>query len=545
MAQAFVDSRGQEQPILFGHPVGLFILFFTEMWERFSYYGMRALLVLYLISEASEGGLGWGDGEASSLYGWYTMLVYITPILGGIIADKFWGFRKAIMVGAVLMTAGHLALAFEPIPAFYLGLGLLIVGNGFFKPNISSIVGQLYPEGHAKKDGGYTIFYQGINVGAFLGTLLCGYLGESADFGWHWGFGAAGVFMFIGLIQFWIAQKMFGVIGLSKKKEAQYLSQNPGVISSAEANGTKETNSDLLDDTNAADTTKRKKIERNRLVVVGVLAFFSIFFWAAFEQAGSSMNIVAERYTDRTIVGSGATAFKYIAAILQALPIIILTILVIGLIIKLGGKYVWSLLCMTLSVLILWSIMAYIIYDQFIAVNTEVPASWFQSLNALFIFTLAPVFSKIWTKLANSRLNPNGPQKFSIGLVLLGLGFIPMVIGTAAIPLGAEGGNIGMQFLVLAYLLHTMGELSLSPVGLSYVNKLSPSRLLGIMFGIWFFASAMGNMAAGQMSVAMAEMANTVTKSDFFMIFVYVPIGAGVVLFLLGYPLKKLMHGIK
>ena len=198
---------------LFGHPVGLFILFFTEMWERFSYYGMRALLVLYLVEEISSEnpGLGWTSEEAGNLYGWYTMLVYITPIIGGVIADKLLGFRKAITTGAILMSLGHFSLAFEPMPAFYLGLGLLIVGNGFFKPNISSIVGQLYPEGSQKKDSGYTIFYQGINVGAFLGSILCGYLAETM--GWHFGFGLAGVFMVIGMIQFQLSQRMFGKIG--------------------------------------------------------------------------------------------------------------------------------------------------------------------------------------------------------------------------------------------------------------------------------------------------------------------------------------------
>src|SRR6056300_755710 len=202
-----MESNDAIDKKVFGHPVGLFVLFFTEMWERFSYYGMRALLVLYLVEEISSEnpGLGWSSEEAGNLYGWYTMLVYITPIIGGIIADKLLGFRKAITAGAILMSLGHFALAFEPMPAFYLGLGLLIVGNGFFKPNISSIVGQLYPDGSSKKDSGYTIFYQGINVGAFLGSILCGYLAE--NMGWHYGFGLAGVFMVIGMIQFYLIQK--------------------------------------------------------------------------------------------------------------------------------------------------------------------------------------------------------------------------------------------------------------------------------------------------------------------------------------------------
>ena len=273
---------------LFGHPVGLFMLFFTEMWERFSYYGMRALLVLYLVEEVTSDnpGLGWSSEDAGSLYGSYTMLVYITPILGGIIADKIFGFRRAITLGAILMSLGHFALAFDPMPAFYLGLGLLIVGNGFFKPNISSMVGQLYPEGSTKKDSGYTIFYQGINVGAFLGSILCGYLAETM--GWHYGFGLAGIFMVIGMIQFQLAQKMFGKIGL------------PPVKTDNKVTGNVEDNTDVLDSIDSLKDKSASKVERDRLIVVGVLAFFSIFFWAAFEQAGSSMNIFASNYTDRS-----------------------------------------------------------------------------------------------------------------------------------------------------------------------------------------------------------------------------------------------------
>lgn len=244
---------------LFGHPVGLFVLFFTEMWERFSYYGMRALLVLYLIESMSSDnpGLGWTNASASKVYMWYTMLVYITPILGGIIADKFLGFRKAIIVGALLMTLGHISLAFHPMSTFYLGLGLLIIGNGFFKPNISSIVGQLYPEGSDLKDSGYTIFYQGINIGAFLGALICGYLAET--YGWHYGFGVAGIFMFIGMLQFIIAQKIFGEIG------------------KAPESGNLPANEDLIDPVIGVQKEPLTKVEKDRLIVVSVLAFFFHF----------------------------------------------------------------------------------------------------------------------------------------------------------------------------------------------------------------------------------------------------------------------------
>ena len=512
---------------LYGHPVGLFILFFTEMWERFSYYGMRALLVLYLIGEVSgkNPGLGWTSAEAGELYGWYTMLVYITPIIGGILADKIFGFRKAILIGGVLMTLGHLSLAFHPMPAFYLGLGLLIIGNGFFKPNISSIVGQLYPEGSKRKDSGYTIFYQGINVGAFLGSILCGYLGETM--GWHYGFGLAGIFMFIGLIQFKLSQQIFGEIGLAPK------------------DGNLKENVDLKDSVDNLKDKSLTKVERDRLIIVGVLCFFSIFFWAAFEQAGTSMNIFASKYTDRQLVDSTAiTLFKVISSFLSCLPVAILTWMYLGMQRKIGKDFPLAMMFMLLSVVLLWGLIGYMVYRQYFDPNPEVPATWFQSLNALFIFTLAPLFSWLWTFLAKTSFNPNGLQKFAIGLLLLGIGFIPMVIGATGIT-GDSTIKVSMVFLVLAYLLHTMGELSLSPVGLSYVNKLSPKRLLGLMFGIWFFASAMGNKIAGSFSTYMEKIAETSSMSDFFQILVMIPIGGGIFLFLISFPLKKLMHGIE
>lgn len=530
---------------LFGHPVGLFILFFTEMWERFSYYGMRALLVLYLVEEVTSDnpGLGWTAEEAGSLYGSYTMLVYITPVLGGIIADKYLGFRKAIMVGAILMSLGHFSLAFQPMPAFYLGLGLIIIGNGFFKPNISSIVGQLYPEGSPKKDSGYTIFYQGINVGAFLGSILCGYLAETL--GWHYGFGLAGIFMVIGMIQFQLAQKMFGKIGLSPKNQDKFVNEEMPMESEVLDAPAEEDDKELQSET--VGGVDRKKVETQRLIVVGVLAFFSIFFWAAFEQAGSSMNIFAKEYTARGLDGSQATIFKYVSSAISLLPVAILTWLFVGTLRTLGKGYAGAMLFMGLSVIILLGITAYMINDQFKATDAEVPATWFQSLNALFIFTLAPLFSFVWQTLAKTKYNPNGPQKFAIGLILLGLGFIPLVYGSAHIIADSDvpAEKVSMLFLVFAYLLHTMGELSLSPVGLSYVSKLSPARLVGVMFGIWFFASAMGNKLAGSFSPYMEKIAEESTMSDFFKILVGIPIIAGIVLFLLSFPLRKLMHGIK
>jgi POT family proton-dependent oligopeptide transporter len=271
--------------------------------------------------------------------------------------------------------------------------------------------------------------------------------------------------MLIGLIQFQLSQKMFGDIGLA-----------PSKMEKEEEEKAKE------------PLTKK---EKDRLIVVGVLAFFSIFFWAAFEQAGSSMTIFANDYTDRTLSGSAIMIFNVVSSLLSALPVIILTWLFLAMNKSIGKEFPSAMGFMGLSVVILWAIIGYMIYNQFASQNSEVPTTWFQSLNALFIFTLAPLFSIIWEKLAKSKYNPNGPQKFSIGLILLGLGFIPMVIGAANVG-GTSVEKASMVFLVLAYLLHTMGELSLSPVGLSYVNKLSPKRLLGVMFGIWFFCICNG-----------------------------------------------------
>jgi len=434
------------------HPKALYLLFFTEMWERFSYYGMRALLTLYLISEISEGGLGWSSAEAGQLYGIYTGLVYVTPLIGGYIADRYLGFRYAVLVGGILMALGHGALAIEAMPAFYTGLGLLIIGNGFFKPNISSMVGQLYPEGSKLKDSAYTIFYMGINLGAFFGALICGWLGETV--GWHWGFGAAGIGMVMGLILFYLGQSSLGTIGLKPAP--------------------KDTSA------NAVPTEPLTKVERDRLSVVLSLSFFSILFWLAFEQAGSSMNIFAYKYTDRTI------GF----------------------------------------------------------LNFEVPATWFQSVNAFFIFTLAPFFSMLWVKLGKKNIDPAGPYKFAIGLLLLSLGFAVLVFGSLSIPQGAEGASVSMWWLVFAYLLHTMGELCLSPVGLSFVNKLSPMRLIGVMFGVWFLASAIGNYIGGALAGMIDEMAQTQSMSTFFLIFVGIAAIASLVLFALSRKLVKLMHGV-
>ncbi|MFN5848687.1 MAG: peptide MFS transporter, partial [Chitinophagales bacterium] len=329
---------------LFEHPAGLFVLFFTEMWERFSYYGMRALLVLFLVSSFGVGGWEWSREHALELYGWYTGLVYVTPILGGLLADRFLGHRNAIVLGALIMTLGHASMAFETKFFFYLGLSLLIIGNGLFKPNISTIVGGLYTNNPEKKDSAYTIFYMGINAGAFLGILLCGYVGEKA--GWSYGFGLAGIFMFFGMLQFWFAQSIFGNLGLK-----------PSKIS--------------INETDVEDNTP-SNVVRDRLLVIGVLAVSTIFFWMAFEQAGGSMTIFAKDYTNRILSGSQAHMFTIINALMAIIPLAVITWVLIKLVKETFGKYGLSNIFLSLSFIIIWGIVLWMVNKDFKTKTYEV-----------------------------------------------------------------------------------------------------------------------------------------------------------------------------
>ncbi|MFK8011485.1 MAG: peptide MFS transporter [Marinicellaceae bacterium] len=494
------------------HPSGLFILFFTEMWERFSYYGMRALLVLFLITALDEGGWGWSRENAGILYAWYTSLVYLTPVIGGWLADKFLGFKSAVVLGALLMTLGHASLAFETQFSFYLGLVLLIIGNGFFKPNISSMVGGLYTD-DKKKDGAYTIFYMGINAGAFLGIMLCGYVGETQ--GWSYGFGLAGIFMFFGLLQFYFAKSLFG------------------------ANGDKPVvNSALDQDIKPQNLTH---VEKDRLLVIGVLALFVIVFWWAFEQAGSSMTIFAKDYTDRMLTGSSATIYIWVNFFLTVVPILIVTG-VLALLFKQTFKLVpLSNIFLGTSFAIIWAIIIWKISNEFSSsTEIEVPASWFGILNSFFIITMAPLFSKIW----ETKYNPSGPVKFALGLVFLGIGFGFLAYGAAGITTGASTAAVSMFWLIAAYFFHTVGELCLSPVGLAYVSKLSPKRLVGLMFGVWFLSNFVAHLVAGYTAASIDAINAAWGLSGFFMLFTAIPIGAGVLMLLLTPFLKKRMHGI-
>ena len=493
-----------------GHPKGLFVCFATEMWERFSYYGMRALLILYLTKH-------WEFTDATSylIYGAYTSLVYIMPVFGGMLADQILGSKKAVTYGAILLVFGHLGMTVESNEQiFYLSLALIVSGVGFLKPNISTMVGALYDEGDPRRDSGFTIFYMGINIGAFTATLLCGYLGE--EIGWAYGFGAAGIGMLLGLFIFLWGQKYLE--GLAEPPSNKYMTKINGISYEhwAYISGVVMVlvtwflvqNSQLVGQLLGGfgvifigawllyALLKCAPEERDRLIVVGILILFSLIFWALFEQAGSSLNILTDRGVDRVIFG--------------------------------------------------W----------------EVPASMFQSLNAGFIFTIAPLFALLWIALAKRNMEPSTPIKFSIGIVLVGLGFLALVYGMNS----SEGLQTGVIWIVLIYLLHTLGELCLSPVGLSSVTKLSPQRIVGFMMGMWFFASAAGNYVASLIAKGTAgdpvlkiaeriyfqvmnlpEDTFTINQKNGFMD-VYtdvglIAIGCGIFLAIITPLLKKLMHG--
>lgn len=489
MASQYAES-GDARGTFLGHPKGLFVLFFAEMWERFSYYGMRALLIFYLTKH-------WlfSDGDAGIIYGAYTALVYITPVLGGYLADRYLGQRKAVAFGAVLLTFGHFLMGFEgsggsdavALNMFWLALAFIIVGSGFLKANISVIVGQLYPRTDVRRDPAYTIFYMGINLGAFLGSLLCGYLGEV--YGWSYGFGAAGVGMLLGLIVFVWGKPLLVGRGeapgpLSKTKEwslyavglmavvlCWWMVQNQSVVGSLLGifGGI------LVLGVVLYSVVKLPPHERDRILAALFLIFVSIVFWALFEQAGNSLNLFTDRDVDRM----------------------------------------------------------------------GIPASMFQSLNAAYIFLLAPLFAGLWTALGKRGKEPSAPFKFGLGVIQVGLGFLVLVWGANAA--GMENA-VPVIFIFLIYLLHTTGELCLSPVGLSAMNRLAPSHMASLIMGVWFFASATGNFAAGLISSAAggdglegAEAGKELVLGVYSTVGWYA-IGIGAVVLVVSPFIKKLMH---
>lgn len=572
-----------------GHPAGLFVLFFTEMWERFSYYGMRALLVLFLTSSlmGHNPGWGWPREHALAIYGSYTSLAYLTPILGGYIADRIIGYRWAVIVGATLMTLGHLSMAFEFNPIFmYIGLFLLVIGNGFFKPNMTSILSEMYKKYPEKKDGAYTIFYMGVNSGSFLGMLLCGYIGESADWGWSYGFGLAGIFMFVGMLQFYFTKNIFGNIGLKPAKDENIVDEdedpavakrNPfsvfdisiiaiiaivGLIWTINDPLSKITsfnffnfNIGTLTGSNFAiiialalfifilikRILQYTPILRDKMFAIIVLAFVTIFFWASFEQAGGSMTIFAKDYTLRVLDGNAKIIFNIANTLITIIPLGIITYVLVSLFRKTFTKFAIGNLILAGGFALIWIIVLYMLKNQYNDSTAEVPATWFGVLNALFIISCAPIVSKLW----ESKYNPSATMKNGFGMILLGIGFGVLAYGSSAIPTGAKVASVSMLWLIFAYFFHTMGELFISPVGLSYVSKLVPGRMIAIMFGIWYLALAIGNKIAGTMGGMIDQITAKYSMSTFFLIFTLIPIGIGLLVMLLTPLLKKLMHGVK
>jgi proton-dependent oligopeptide transporter, POT family len=437
------------------HPRGLMTLFFTEMWERFSYYGMRALLVLFMTASVSGGGMGMNVGNAAAIYGLYTSLVYLLSLPGGWVADKLWGQRKAVFVGGCIIAAGHFSMAIPSVATFYLGLLLIVIGTGLLKPNVSAMVADLYPEGGARRDAGFSIFYMGINLGGFLGPLLCGLIGERYNF--HLGFSLAGIGMVLGLTQYRLGARHLAQAGLFKTEDpVPVLTQRrrmfytfvgiatalavafavlsySGALAISIQNVAASLGASILILSGGFFlylflAGGLSPAEKRHLAVIIWLYLLAAGFWSGFEQAGSSLNLFARDLTNRTVAG--------------------------------------------------W----------------EMPTSWLQNINPILIIVFAPIFGWLWTWLANRNISPSAPFKFALGLFGLAAGFFVISWGASH---AAATGRVSMSWLTVTYFLHTVGELCLSPVGLSSMTKLAPRGRVGQMMGVWFIAAALGNLIAG------------------------------------------------
>ncbi|MDQ7916206.1 peptide MFS transporter [Mesonia sp. MT50] len=685
-----------------GHPAGLFVLFFTEMWERFSFYGMRVLLINFLTMAAVgyNPGWEWTTENAGALFGTYAMLLYITPIIGGLIADKLTGYRWAVVIGAVIMTLGHAAMAVETEFWLYMGLGLLVIGTGFFKPTMTSIISEMYKDVPKKKDGAYTIFYMGVNAGAFFGMMLCGYLAERI--GWSWGFGLAGVFMLLGTLQFWLAKPLFGKIGdvpskrdeqeqeINENNEKEDIKYNPftsldkilivitSIIGLAYA-----INDPLSKIANfnlfpfefqgiegqyvvvlfglilflylvLSRINRYASVVRNRMYAVIVFAFFTVLFFLGFEQGATSLVLFARDYIDRELIGNAAVIFNIVNALLTVVPLGIVSYVLYLLAKKTYGRIPGSNIILAICFIGIWAVVIYMLNRDFnttayevefdaqkvavidqdtgeqrvskngdlIFLDTpiseqqdvnqlknesfkkkmiigeafsdfkegqeiniitkdkgfnkfgyltperlkdakenaaslgidngvikakvtevknhwvEITASWFSILNSFFIIAFASLFSKWW----ESKYNPSAPQKYGIGLILLALGFGMLAFGSFGV---ADGVKVSMIWLILAYLFHTFGELCISPVGLSYVSKLVPARMIAFMFGMWYLAIAIGNKFAAVLGGQLENIREEYSLSTFFLIFTVVPIIAGLLIIAVNRPIKKLMKGVE
>lgn len=704
--KSFFDSQ------VLGHPAGLFVLFFTEMWERFSFYGMRILLINFLTMAVigSNPGWAWTAENAGALFGTYAGLLYLTPIVGGLIADRLTGYRVAVVIGCIIMTLGHASMALETEFSLYAGLALLVIGTGFFKPNITSVISEMYTYLPEKKDGAYTIFYMGVNAGAFFGMMLCGYLAEKV--GWSWGFGLAGIFMLLGMLQFWLAGPLFGKIGgkpnkgvdPNEKVEEELTDEVTGKIIPNKSTKNPFTILDkililitsvigllyLINDPVSkiggihllpeefllnqetiggplvitiiglilfiylivTRIVRYERVIRDRMIAVIIFAIFTVFFFVSFEQGATSLVLFARDYTQRTFVGAGAQIYLIVNSLLTIIPLMIITWVLYLLFKKTFKRIALSNIILGISFLGVWGVViwmlkhdldsqayevsyqqAYVnqvdehgnpimdengaavmhwtpvhasmdiasenIRDTTITIasqeslqagNTihlheelgnivylnderlekveslyakhgepsevitatiskhvgnkiEITTSWFSILNSFFIIAFASFFSKWW----DSKYNPSAAMKYSLGLILMSIGFAILAYGSSIIPQGAAAGavRVSIIWLILAYLFHTLGELCLSPVGLSYVSKLVPPRMIAFMFGMWYLAIAIGNKLAGSMGGMIDSISAKHSMSYFFLIFTFVPLIAGVLIALLNPIIKKLMHGVK
>lgn len=565
-----------------GQPSGLFFLFFTEMWERFSFYGMRVLFIQFLTAEIllgdPKGGWGWTSEQATALYGTYAMLLYLTPVLGGIIADKYLGTRRAVIIGSIIMTIGQLCLFLHSTTMFFAGLTCLVVGVGLFKPNVPSILGEMFKDHPDKKDSAYTIFYMGVNAGAFLGMMLCGYL--AATKGWSWGFGLAGIFMGLGTLQFVFAKPLMGDLGMLKKEEHHEQStdtdkRNPftlvdnilivvvSVLGLLYAFNDPLSKNHIYDLFTWVDTSfmrgqnlvalvalllfvyllvsrilRYDRIVRNRMFAVMSLAFFIIFFFITFEQAPSSLIIVARDYVDRSLSGEGLLVFNIINALLMLIPLLIISFVLIRL-----AMVTWKLIPLTNIVLfvcflLIWGVAIYAIRSEFLKKTSEIAVSWFSVLNAFFVITLASSVSKIWS----SKYNPSVAFKYGFGLFFVALGYLVVWFGAKGL---SQDMKISMAYIILIYFFHTIGELFISPVGLSYVSKLVPHRMLAFMFGTWYLGIAIAQKVAATLGGQVVSITKEYGLSTFFLIFAGIAAGAGILVMLYNPVLKKLMHEVK
>ena len=431
-----------------GHPRGLTTLFFTEMWERFSYYGMRAFLILYMTAPAAAGGLGFADKRAASIYGTYTGSVWAAAILGGLVADRLLGQYRSVLIGGIIIALGHFTLAFKALPFFYTGLALIVAGTGLLKPNVSTLVGSLYEPGDTRRDAGFSIFYMGINVGAFIGPLIAGYLAQRVD--WHVGFACAGVGMAAGLVQY--------VLGKKRLQPAlDRLSAQPRAAASAEAA--------------AGGSAGFTAAEWKRMGAIVILFLFAALFWGAYEQAGSTLNLFADRFTRLSMLG------------------------------------------------------------------VSFPSSWFQSVQPIFVILLAPAFAWLWMRLGPRE--PSSPAKFAWGLVFMGLSFL-VLVPAGSMARSGTGIRVSPMWLIVSYFISELGELCLSPVGLSVVTKLAPVRIVGLMMGVWFLSNALGNKLAGWAAGFFSSM----PLDKLFGIVAAVTLLSGVLMFLLVRPVRRLMGGV-